>query len=270
MIYSLPPFGQKRIHVINWYGLWTLYCKEVRRFMKVQMQTLAAPAVTALLYMAIFVVAMGRTNTVALGVPYPDFIAPGLIAMAMVQNAFANSSSSIIIGKMQGTLVDVLMPPLSSGELLVAYVGGAVTRGLMVGLAVWLAVLLLPGVDVPIRHLWAVLYFGIMGTAMLALVGVITGQWAEKFDHTSAITNFIIQPLTFLSGTFYTLDRLPHPWRDVSLVNPFFHIIDGFRYGFINAGDAPIWWGVVVLAIVNSSLWILCSLTLKRGWKLRA
>ncbi len=270
MSYTLPAYGEKRIHVINWYGLWTLYSKEVRRFMKVKMQTLAAPAVTALLYMAIFVVAMGKAGTMALGVSYPDFIAPGLIMMAMVQNAFANSSSSIIIGKMQGTLIDVLMPPLSAGELLVAYVAGAVTRGLLVGLAVWIAVLLLPGVDVPIRHGWAVLYFSIMGTAMLALVGVITGQWAEKFDHTSAITNFIIQPLTFLSGTFYTIDRLPQPWRDASLANPFFHIIDGFRYGFIGAADAPVWWGVVILAVVNVALWGVCYVTLKRGWKLRA
>jgi ABC-2 type transport system permease protein len=270
MAYQLPAYGEKRIHVINWYGLWTLYCKEVRRFMKVQMQTLVAPAVTALLYMAIFVVAMGKTNTVALGAAYPDFIAPGLIMMAMLQNAFANSSSTLIIGKVQGSIIDVLMPPLSAGELLCAYVGGSVTRALMVGLSVWIAVLLLPGVDAPIRHIWAVLYFGVMGAAMLGLMGVLAGQWAEKFDHTAAVTNFIIQPLTFLSGTFYTLDRLPQPWRDVSLINPFFHIIDGFRYGFIGAADAPIWWGVVILAGVNIVLWAICYMTLKRGWKLRA
>ncbi len=270
MAHPLPAYGAKRIHVVNWFGLWTLYGKEVRRFMKVRTQTLAAPAVTALLYMVIFVVAMGRARTQTLGVPYPDFIAPGLIAMAMVQNAFANTSSTLIIGKVQGSIIDVLMPPLSAGELLAAWVGGAVTRAVLVGVAVWLVVLILPGVDAPIVHLWAVLYFGIMGSALLAMVGVLTGQWADKFDHTAAITNFVIQPLTFLSGTFYTLDRLPGHWRDASLANPFFHIIDGFRYGFINAADAPVWWGVAILAVVNSLMWGLCYWTLKRGWKLRA
>jgi ABC-2 type transport system permease protein len=270
MAFTLPAFGEKRIAGINWYGLKTLYLKEVRRFLKVQTQTVLAPAITALLYLVIFVVAMGRKGTLALGVPYPDFIVPGLIVMAMIQNSFANTISTLTIGKVQGTIIDILMPPLSAGEVLAALVGGGVTRALLVGLGVWIVVLLIPGVHAPIRHIWAVFYYGLMGSAMLALMGVLGGLWAEKFDHSAMITNFIIQPLTFLSGTFYTLDRLPGHWRDVSLANPFFHVIDGFRYGFISAADAPLLPGALLLAALNAILWGTTYALLRRGWRLRA
>jgi ABC-2 type transport system permease protein len=270
MAFTLPAYGEKRVPGINWYGMKTLYQKEVRRFLKVHTQTVMAPAVTALLYLVIFVVAMGRKGSDALGVPYADFIVPGLIVMAMIQNSFANTVSSLTIGKVQGTIIDILMPPLSAGEVVSAYVAGAITRGVMVGLGVWLVVLLVPGVHAPVSHMWAVVYYGLAGTMLLGLMGVIGGMWAEKFDHSSAITNFIIQPLTFLSGTFYTLDRLPGHWRDVSLANPFFHIIDGFRYGFIGAADAPLLPGALLLAGLNVALWALAWVLLDRGWKLRA
>ncbi len=267
---SLPAFGEKRLPGINWYGMQTLFMKEVRRFLKVKTQTVLAPAITALLYLIIFVVAMGRNGTLALGVPYADFIVPGLIVMAMIQNSFANTVSTLTIGKVQGTIIDILMPPLSAGEILTSLVAGAVTRAFMVGIGVWVVVLLIPGVHATIQHIWAVLYFSLMGAAMLALLGVLGGLWAEKFDHSAAIQNFLIQPLTFLSGTFYTLDRLPGHWRDVSLANPFFHIIDGFRYGFIGASDAPLLWGALLLLGLNTLLWITAYILLKRGWKLRA
>jgi ABC-2 type transport system permease protein len=266
---TLPPFGAKPFALLNRYGLWTLYTKEVRRFLKVYSQTLLAPCITTLLYLAVFVVALGGSGRRLLGVPFPDFIAPGLIIMAMLQNSFANTSSSIIIGKVQGSIIDVLMPPLSPGELMAAYVGGAVTRALMVGFVVCIAVLLLPGVDLHIHNIGIILFFGIMGSALLALMGVLTGLWAEKFDHAAAITNFIVQPLSMLSGTFYTLDRLPGTWAKVSVFNPFFHIIDGFRSGFIGAADAPLMPGAITLTVINILLWLLCVHLLRTGWRTR-
>ncbi len=269
MTNTIPPFGARPIAVVNSYGLWTLYYKEVRRFLKVYTQTLLAPCITTLLYLAVFVVAIGGGGRHLLGVPFADFIAPGLIIMTMIQNSFANSSSSIIIGKVQGSIIDILMPPLSPGELVMAYVCGAVTRALLVGMVVCIAVLLLPGVDLHYHSLMAILFFGIMGSAMLSLIGILTGLWAEKFDHTAAITNFIVQPLSMLSGTFYTLDRLPGVWGKVSQFNPFFHIIDGFRYGFIGASDAPLLPGAIALVVINMLLWFASVMLLRSGWRIR-
>ncbi len=267
---TLPAFGARPIAVINRYGLWTLYLKEVRRFLKVYTQTLLAPCITTLLYLAIFVVAIGGAGKKLLGVPFADFIAPGLVVMTMLQNSFANSSSSLIIGKVQGSIIDILMPPLSSGELVMAYVAGAVTRALLVGAVVCLAIWLMPGVDIHLHNLAAILYFGIMGATLLALMGILTGLWAEKFDHSAAITNFIVQPLSMLSGTFYTLEKLPPFWAKISLFNPFFHIIDGFRYGFIGAADAPLLPGAIALLIINAVLWFLCVRLFRSGWRTRA
>lgn len=264
-----PP-GTQRIGLLNWFGMRTLYMKEVRRFLKVHTQTVWAPAVTTLLFLAIFTVALGRSGYTILGHRFADFLGPGLIVMAMIQNAFANTSSSLMIGKVQGTIIDVLMPPLSPGELLFAYVAGGVTRAIAVGLAVWLAILLWPGADAPIRHIWAIAYFGIMGAAMLALIGILTGIWAEKFDHTAAVTNFVIQPLSLLSGTFYSLDRLSGLWSTVSHLNPFFFIIDGFRYGFIGVSDGPLLWGALYLLAINAVLGTVTYWLLRSGWKLKA
>lgn len=262
-------FGEPRIHLINWLGVWTLYYKEVRRFLKVVTQTVAAPAVTTLLFLAIFQVALGRAGKTMLDVPFSDFLAPGLIIMAMVQNAFANTSSSILIGKIQGAIIDVLMPPLSAAELVFAYVAGALTRAALVGCAVWLALLAWPGVHVGVTHLWAILLFGLLGSALMALLGILTGLWADKFDHAAAITNFIIQPLTLLSGTFYTMDRLPGIWQTIGHWNPFFFLIDGFRYGFIGKADGSLLIGAVVLFGLNVVLTGLSYVLLRRGWRLR-
>lgn len=255
---------------INWQGLKTLYLKEVRRFFKVQLQTVWAPAITTLLFLVIFTVALGRTKPNVMGVSYADFLGPGLIVMGMIQNSFANTSSSLLIGKIQGTIVDVLMPPISSGELLVSWVAGAVTRAWLVGLAVYVAMLIAPGIDVPINNLGVVLYFGTMGAIMLALLGVFTGIWADKFDHAAAVTNFVVQPLTLLSGTFYAIDRVSPAMRTISHLNPFFYIIDGFRFGFLGVSDGLALQGAAVLAMVDVALWVLCYRLLKSGWRLKA
>ena len=233
------------------------------------MQTVWAPAITTLLYLAIFTVALGRGGRTVMGVDFADFIAPGLIVMAMIQNAFANSSFSLLVGKMQGNIVDYLMPPLSTGELIAGLVGAAVTRAFLVGFAVWLAMMLWPGVSVSIQHpLWA-LWFGLMGALMLSFMGLITSLWADKFDHAAAVTNFLVTPLSLLSGTFYSVEQLAPAFQAVSHANPFFYVISGFRYGFLGVTDSPIVVGAIGLLVLNIALWALCYSLLKRGWKIK-
>jgi ABC-2 type transport system permease protein len=265
--------GVPVIRNVNWGGLKTLYVKEVRRFFKVQLQTVWAPAVTTLLFLAIFTVALGRQGrTVHLGggeVPFADFIAPGLIVMGMLQNSFANSSFSLLVGKIQGTIVDYLMPPLSTMELIAAMVGAAVTRAILVGCAVWLAMLLWPGVHVMPSHIWAVLWFGVMGAAMLGFLGLLTSMWAEKFDHAAAVSNFFVAPLSLLSGTFYSVDQLSPVFHAISHANPFFYVISGFRYGFLGVADSPVTFGALLLLGINLVLGLLCYVLLQRGWRLK-
>ncbi len=262
--------GVPVIRGVNWAGFSALYGKEVRRFFKVQLQTVWAPSITTLLFLVIFTVAMGRGDRSVMGVPFADFIAPGLICMGMLQNAFANSSFSMLVGKIQGTIIDYLTPPLSVGELLAALVGASMTRAALVGFAVWLAMFIWPGVDVGIAHWWAVLWFGAMGAAMLSLLGVLTSIWAEKFDHAAAVTNFVVAPLALLSGTFYSIDRLSPVFQAVSHVNPFFYAISGFRYGFLGVADSPIVAGALILLAINIGLTILCYFLLKSGWKIKS
>lgn len=262
--------GVPVIPMVNWMGLWTLYLKEVRRFFKVQLQTIWAPAITTLLFLVIFTVALGREGRTVMGVSFADFVAPGLIVMGMMQNAFANSSFSLLVGKVQGTIVDVLMPPLSTGELLTALVAGSVTRAVLVGIAVWTAMLFWPGVHNMPQHPGAVIWFGLMGAIMLSLLGILTSIWAEKFDHAAAVTNFVVQPLSLLSGTFYSIDNLHGVFQAISHANPFFYVISGFRYGFLRQADSPVLIGAIVLLGVNVALGTLAYLLLKRGWRLKA
>lgn len=262
--------GVPVIRNVNWGGLRALYIKEVRRFFKVQLQTIWAPAITTLLFLVIFTVALGGSGRTVLGVPFADFIAPGLIVMGMMQNAFANSSFSLLVGKIQGTIVDYLMPPLSTGELLAALAGGAVTRAVCVGLAVWGAMAFWPGVHVTPSHLWAVIWFGLMGSLFLSFLGVLTSIWAEKFDHAAAVTNFVVAPLSLLSGTFYSVDKLAPLFQMISHANPFFYIISGFRYGFLGKADSPIMFGALLLLAINIAMGILCYALLRRGWKIRS
>ncbi len=273
------PRGEPVIHGINRIGLWSLYIKEVRRFLKVQTQTIWAPAVTTLLFLVIFTLALGsssgRAARVVLGVPFATFVAPGLIVMGMMQNAFANSSFSFLSGKIQGTIIDLLMPPLSNGELMAGIVGAAVTRAVAVGLAVAGAMLLFPGVSLAVAHPWAVVWFGLMGATMLALLGLITSIWAEKFDHAAAVTNFVIAPLSLLSGTFYVIHNLAPAFQAISRANPFFYVISGFRFGFLGRSDI----GDSNLAVVHSALGLgafnvllalAAYLLLRSGWKLKS
>jgi len=271
--FVVPAFaepGIPSIRGVNWDGFLALYWKEVRRFFKVQLQTIWAPSITTLLFLVIFTVALGRGDRMVMGVPFADFIAPGLICMGMIQNAFANSSFSLLVGKIQGTIVDYLMPPLSVGELLAGLVGAAVTRSVLVGFAVWLAMFLWPGVNVSVVHWWAVIWFGLMGSAMLALLGVLTSIWAEKFDHAAAVTNFVVAPLALLSGTFYSIDRLSGAFQAFSHANPFFYAISGFRYGFLGEADSPILQGSLILLCVNALLVAICYILLKKGWKIKS
>jgi len=261
--------GVPVIRNVNWGGLKTLYVKEVRRFFKVQLQTVWAPAVTTLMFLVIFTIALGREGRVVMGVPFADFLAPGLIVMGMIQNAFANSSFSLLVGKIQGNIVDYLMPPLSVGELIAGLVGAAVTRAFLVGFAVWIAMLLYPGVHVALAHFGAVLAFGLLGSAMLGFLGLLTSIWAEKFDHAAAITNFVVAPLALLSGTFYSIESLSPTFQAISHANPFFYVISGFRYGFIGIADSPVLLGAALLVVINLALWALCYALLKTGWKLK-
>ena len=254
---------------VNWGGLKTLYIKEVRRFFKVQMQTVWAPAITTLLYLAIFTVALGRGGRTVMGVPFANFIGPGLIVMAMIQNAFANASFSLLVGKIQGNIVDYLMPPLSTGELIAGLVGAALTRAFLVGLAVWLAMLLWPGVSVEIRRPELVFWFGLMGALLLSFLGLLTSLWADKFDHAAAVTNFVVTPLSLLSGTFYSVKQLAPSFQQVSHANPFFYVISGFRAGFLGASDSPLLIGGVGLLLLNIVLWALCYRLLRSGWKIK-
>jgi len=267
--------GVPVFHGFNRIGLWTLYMKEVRRFFKVQTQTIWAPAMTTLLYLMIFTVAMGRGGREVLGVPFASFIAPGLIVMGMINNAFANTSFNFLAGKIQGTIVDYLMPPISNGELILALIGAAVTRAVLVGLAISAAMLLWPGVSLAVSHPWAVAWFGLTGSVLLAVIGLITSIWAEKFDHAAMVTNFLITPLTMLSGTFYVIHNLHPVFQTISRANPFFYVISGFRFGFLGASDI----GDTNAAVLNGALYVgaldlalvgVLFVLLRSGWKLKS
>jgi len=267
---SFTPPGVPTITSVNWGGLKTLYVKEVRRFLKVHTQTIWAPALTTLLYLVIFTVALGSAGRTMMGVPFADFLAPGLIIMGMMQNAFANSSFSLLVGKIQGTIVDYLMPPLSTGELLTGMTAGAVTRAVMVGCAMWVAMLFWPGVHMIPKQPFAVLYFGLAGSLMLSLLGVLTSIWAEKFDHAAAITNFVVAPMALLSGTFYSVDKLSPMVATISRPNPFHHALSGVRYGFIGTADSSVLVGGVTLAAIDVALGAAAFALLRSGWKLKS
>ena len=272
--HRFPPRGVPVFDGINRIGLWSLYMKEVRRFLKVQTQTVWAPAVTTLLFLVIFTVALGREGREVLGVPFAPFVAPGLIVMGMMQNAFANASFTLLGGKIQGTIIDLLMPPLSYGELMAGIVAAAVTRAVMVGGAVALAMEFYQGVSLGVEHAWALVWFGLMGAVMLSLMGLLTSIWAEKFDHNAAITNFVVAPLALLSGTFYVIDNLAPAFQAISRANPFFYVISGFRYGFLGESDigntdAAVLQSALGLGLFNLMLAYACYRVLKSGWKLK-
>jgi len=258
----------REIGLINTLGLWTLYKKEVRRFLKVSFQTVLAPVATTVLYMIVFSVAIGAARPDVNGVAFATFLAPGLVMLGVLNQSFANSSSSLIVAKVQGNTVDFLMPPLSPFELFVGFAGGAMTRGALVAIAT--AICIAPFASIAIAHLWAVLYYGLGAALLMSVIGVIAGVWAEKFDHLAVVTNFVIMPLAFLSGTFYSIDVLPEPFHTISLFNPVFYIIDGFRYGFIGQADGSLLTGVLILAGLNIVLGAACYAVLRSGWRLKS
>ncbi len=248
-------------------GLYTLLQKELQRFIKVGFQTVAAPVVTALLYLLIFSHAFTAHLQVFGHVPYTAFLIPGLMMMSVLQNAFANTSSSLIQSKITGNLVFVLLSPLKPWELFAAYVGASVLRGLMVGAGVLLVTMWF----VPLTFvypLW-ILIFAILGASMLGALGLIAGIWAEKFDQMAAFQNFIITPATFLSGVFYSVHSLPGFWKLASHLNPFFYLIDGFRYGFFGSGDVSPWVSLLAALLGNLLCGGIALAMLVRGTKLR-
>ena len=269
---SVPPAKfsiplPRTIGAVNWRGMWELYLKEVRRFWKVIFQTVAAPVITTLMFLLMMVFAFGRGSTQIAGYPFEDFLVPGLVIMTMIQNAFANTSSSILVSKVQGNIVDVLMPPLSAFELTVAWTLGGMTRGLVVGVACAAAMAMFAHLHV--YSLGMIIFHACAGCLFMAMAGVLTAVWADKFDHMAAVTNFIVTPLTFLSGTFYTVDRLP-PWAQfLAHYNPFFYNIDGFRYGFLGHESRPVT-GIVVLLGLNIVMFIWTYRMIKSGYKLKA
>lgn len=257
-----------RMGRVNWLGLWTHYCKEVQRFLKVAFQTLVAPMVTTLLFLAVFTLALGRAVTTVKGVPFTEFLAPGLIIFAIIQNSFANSSSSLLILKIQGSIVDLLMPPLTPAELAIGFIGGSVTRGVIVACLVGFVMWLFTSLTIADPAL--VIFFAVSASVLLSTAGLITAIWADKYDNVASVTNFVIAPLSFLSGTFYSIERLPGVWHKIAMFNPFFYMIDGFRAGFIGTSDAPVLNGIVVVTTLNAILLVACHTMLRRGYKLKS
>ncbi len=263
---ALPP-EPRSYRGANWLGFYALYLKEIRRFWKVGGQTVGAPVITSLLYMMVFAVATAGARPPVGGIPFVTFMAPGLVMMTMLNNAFANASSSLLQAKMQGLTQDFLTPPLSPAELTAGFALGAMTRGILVGVITWLCVL--PFSHLGLIHLWAVLYFGIAACAVMGCTGVLAALWAVKFDHLATVTNFVIMPLTFLSGTFYSVERLPPLVRDASRFNPMFYLIDGFRYGFIGAHDQNLLIGAPLVGLLSVGLTVLVWRLFSIGYRLK-
>jgi len=260
---KMTPLGR-----VNWLGFWTLLSKEIRRFMKVWLQTVAAPVISTLIFMTIFSLSIGRARGVMDGVPFEQFLLPGLVMMTMLQNAFSNTSSSLVIAKMQGSIVDVLMPPLSPWEMSIAYVGGGVARGLMVGIVV--AVILMMVVPIPVYSFVLIVAFALQATVMMSTIGVMTGIWADKFDQATVITNFVVMPLSFLSGTFYSIDHLPETLRWIAHINPFYFVIDGFRTAFLGTNLENVWMHLLVLTVVNLVLLWATQYLFRIGYKIKS
>ncbi len=252
----------------NWIGMATLYKRETWRFLKVWNQTLVAPMITTTIFLAIFALALGGNVRMVHGVHFIEFIAPGLIMMAMVQNAFANTSSSFMIAKLQGVIIDWLTPPLSASELALGFMLGGITRGLLVGCTVAFAMALF--VPLSLYSLPHLLFFAVASTTMLSLLGIITGIFGNTPDQVSAVTNFVVTPLSLLSGTFYSVQDLPPLFQHISHANPFFYMIDGFRYAMIGASDTSPTIGMLVLLVTNIVLFTVAYRMFAKGWRLKS
>ena len=260
--------GLRRFGRVNWLGTWTLMRREVKRFMNVWSQTVMAPLINAGLFLMIFTIAIGPQRGDVMGVPFMTFLAPGILTMTVIQNAFANTSSSLASAKVQGNIVDTLMPPLSAAELVTGYIGGAIARGALVAVVIALGSWLFLGVGL-VTPFW-VITFVLLGSVLMGGLGMIAGIFANKFDQLSAISNFLVTPLAFLSGTFYSIDALPGWLQTMSHANPFFYIIDGVRFGMIGVSDSSPWTGLIVVGIACAIVLGICWRWMKTGYRLKA
>ena len=259
---------EKKFDYVNWVGFWTLYKKEVLRFLIVVIQTIISPLVTSLLFLLVLFLAIGNERSEVLGFPFMTFLAPGLIAMQVIQQAFSHSSSSIMIGKIQGNIVDILYAPLTAGEITLATNLAACTRSVIIALVCIIVFKFI--VELEFYNFFLIFTFTFLGAFILSSIGIIVGLWAEKFDHMASATNFIIVPLSFLSGTFYSIDRLPNILKSVSEMNPFFYIIDGFRYGFLGASDGSIKFGLFYLTMLSCITWFVAYILFNKGYKIKS
>ena len=268
MVENKYQIGVRRFGLVNWIGIYSLYVKEVSRFLIVWAQTLLSPLVSSLLFLSVLTLALGNDRGDVLGYSFISFLAPGLIVMSIVQQSFSHSVSSLMIGKIQGNIIDTLLAPLSAIEVTLAIIFAAVTRGLVI-LIISIVVFSL----IVEMHIYSIFYIFIgafLGTFILGALGFITGLWAEKFDHTATITNFIITPLSFLSGVFYSIERLPDFFQSISKINPFFYIIDICRFGFLGTSDGSIGIGLVYLTILSVIVWLISYYLYKIGYKIKS
>ena len=259
--------GIRRFGFVNWIGVWTLYKKEILRFLNVWIQTLFSPLITSLLFLLVLSLAIGNERGNVLGIPFINFLAPGLIAMSVIQQAFSHSSSSIMIGKIQGTIFDTISAPLNAQEVVTATILAACTRSIIIA-SISIVVFSFI-IDLTIVSFTYIIIFTFLSSFILGAIGFIAGLWAEKFDHMATVTNFLIVPLSFLSGTFYSIDRLPSVLYTISELNPFFYMIDGFRYGFIGKSDGSITYGIIYLTVLSFLTWLISYILYQKGYKIK-
>jgi len=259
---------KKNFGYVNWLGFFTLYEKEILRFLKVAIQTVISPLVTSLLFLMVLSLAIGNERGGALGYPFISFLAPGLIAMQVIQQAFSHSSSSIMIGKIQGNIVDVLYAPLSPGEVTLAVILAAVTRSFLIALTSIVVFSFI--IDLQFYSFYYIFIYTFLGSFILGAAGFVVGLWAEKFDNMASATNFVIVPLSFLSGTFYSIKKLPEVLQKISEWNPFFYMIDGFRYGFLGVSDGSLKFGIWYLIILSFLIWFVSYILFKKGYKIKS
>ena len=268
MVENKYQIGVRRFGLINWIGFLSLWKKECQRFIIVWAQTLLSPLVSSLLFLSVLSLALGNDRNQVLGYSFIDFLAPGLIAMSIIGQSFSHSVSSLMIGKIQGNIVDMLYAPLSALEVSLAIILAAVTRSLLIGIISILVFSLI--IDLHIYSIFYIFIFGFLSSFILGALGFISGLWAEKFDHTATVTNFIITPLSFLSGVFYSINKLPVFFQFISFINPFFYMIDGFRYGFLGNSDGSITFGLIYLSILSFIMWFIAFFLFKKGYKIKS
>jgi len=253
---------------INWIGFKSLWLKECNRFITVWQQTLLSPLVSSLLFLSVLSLALGNNRGDVLGYPFVSFLAPGLIAMSILTQSFSHSASSLMIGKIQGNIVDMLYAPLSALEVSMAIILAALTRSFLIAIiSIFIFSII---VEMVISNVLLIFIFGFLSSFILGSIGFITGLWAEKYDHTATVTNFVITPLSFLSGVFYSIDKLPEFFQAISYVNPFFYMIDGFRYGFLGNSDGSIKVGLIYLTTLSIIMWYVAFYLYKKGYKIKS